>query len=221
MQIRIYPLFSGFFTCLIALTLYSLGNLMAKDTVSIETMGRASTLAELTASKEATLGAGCFWCVEAVFESLEGVESVVSGYMGGQTPNPTYEAICTGTTGHAEVVQITYDPNVISYETILKRFWVAHDPTTLNRQGADVGTQYRSAIFTHSEAQTKIAKASKAEAASLYPDTIVTEISPADIFYPAEYYHQDFYRNNHRHPYCQMVIKPKLKKLDCESGTND
>ena len=194
---------------------------MAKDTVSIETMGRASTLAELTASKEATLGAGCFWCVEAVFESLEGVESVVSGYMGGQTPNPTYEAICTGTTGHAEVVQITYDPNVISYETILKRFWVAHDPTTLNRQGADVGTQYRSAIFTHSVAQAKIAKASMAEAASLYPDTIVTEISQADIFYPAEYYHQDFYRNNHRHPYCQMVIKPKLKKLDGESGTND
>ena len=112
---------------------------MAKDTVSIETMGKASTLAELTASNEATLGAGCFWCVEAVFKSLEGVESVVSGYMGGQTPNPTYEAICTGTTGHAEVVQITYDPNVISYETILKRFWVAHDPTTLNRQGADVG----------------------------------------------------------------------------------
>ncbi len=221
MQIRIYPLFSGFFSCLIALTLYVLGNLMAKDTVSIETMGRASTLAELTATEEATLGAGCFWCVEAVFEFLEGVESVVSGYMGGQTPNPTYEAICTGTTGHAEVVQITYDPNVISYETILKRFWVAHDPTTLNRQGADVGTQYRSAIFTHSEAQTKIAKASKAEAASLYPDTIITEISPADIFYPAEYYHQDFYRNNHRHPYCQMVIKPKLKKLDGESRTND
>jgi peptide-methionine (S)-S-oxide reductase len=134
--------------------------------------------------------------------------------MGGATPNPTYEAICTGMTGHAEVVHISYDPLVIDYETLLNRFWVAHDPTTLNRQGADTGTQYRSAIFTHSKVQAKIAKASKAEAKRLYEDAIVTEISPASIFYPAENYHQDFYRNNRRHPYCQMVIKPKLKNLD-------
>jgi peptide-methionine (S)-S-oxide reductase len=141
--------------------------------------------------------------------------------MGGATPDPTYEAICTGLTGHAEVVQITYDPTVISYEALLKRFWVAHNPTTLNRQGADVGTQYRSVIFTHSEAQADHAKASKAEAAGLFEEAIVTEITPAETFYPAENYHQDFYRNNGQHPYCQMVIRPKLNRLDGEGTMQD
>ena len=221
MPVRIFPSLNGFFTCLIIFTLFVFKLAMAKNKVNIDALDKAFTKAQFTQSEQATLGAGCFWCVEAAFESLDGVGSVVSGYMGGHTHNPTYEAICSGETGHAEVVQITYDPIIISYKTILKRFWVAHDPTTLNRQGADVGTQYRSVIFHHSEAQAEIAKTSKAEAESLYTDSIVTEICPAEIFYPAEHYHQDFYSNNNSHPYCQMVIKPKLKKLNEESITND
>lgn len=213
------PPFNGIFTCFIVLTLLIISYLMAEDMTKTQT--QEDTISGIEASELATLAAGCFWCVEAVFESLMGVESVVSGYMGGTTPNPTYEAICTGLTGHAEVVQIVYDPNVISYEALLKRFWVSHNPTTLNRQGADVGTQYRSAIFTHSEAQAERALASKAEAKELFEDAIVTEITPADTFYPAEKYHQDFYRNNVQHPYCQMVIRPKLNKLDGEGGTID
>tara|TARA_B100001093_G_scaffold360770_2_gene345462 strand:+ start:630 stop:1280 length:651 start_codon:yes stop_codon:yes gene_type:complete len=161
----------------------------------------------------ATLGAGCFWCVEAVFESLKGVEAVISGYTGGQTENPTYEAICSGKTGHAEVIQIKFKPSVISFETILERFWDAHDPTTLNRQGADVGTQYRSAIFYHSASQQKTAINSKANAQASFSDKIVTEIVPAQKFYSAEGYHQNFYQNNQTHPYCQFVIRPKLQKL--------
>ena len=172
------------------------------------------TTGELVEVELATLGAGCFWCVEAVFETLDGVESVVSGYMGGETLNPTYESICTGLTGHAEVVQVHFKPEVITYEALLKRFWLAHDPTTLNRQGADVGTQYRSTIFTHSEEQAEVAEASMAEASNLFAEPIVTQIAPADTFYPAENYHQDFYRNNKLHTYCQMVIRPKLIKLD-------
>lgn len=161
----------------------------------------------------ATLGAGCFWCVEAVFESLKGVEAVISGYTGGQTENPTYETICSGKTGHAEVIQIKFKPSVISFETILERFWDAHDPTTLNRQGADVGTQYRSAIFYHSASQQKTAINSKANAQASFSDKIVTEIVPAQKFYSAEGYHQNFYQNNQTHPYCQFVIRPKLQKL--------
>ena len=161
----------------------------------------------------ATLGAGCFWCVEAVFESLKGVEAVISGYTGGQTENPTYETICSGKTGHAEVIQIKFKPSVISFETILERFWDAHDPTTLNRQGADVGTQYRSAIFYHSASQQKTAINSKANAQASFSDKIVTEIVPAQKFYSAEGYHQNFYHNNQTHPYCQFVIRPKLQKL--------
>ena len=214
MRMSTKPLNNRFFACFIIFALLLTYYLMAEDSTDTEALNKTTTLGELCETEQATFGAGCFWCVEAVFESLDGVETVVSGYMGGATPNPTYEAICTGMTGHAEVVHISYDPSVIDYETLLNRFWVAHDPTTLNRQGADTGTQYRSAIFTHSKVQAKIAKASKAEAKRLYEDAIVTEISPASIFYPAENYHQDFYRNNRRHPYCQMVIKPKLKKLD-------
>lgn len=164
----------------------------------------------------ATFGAGCFWCVEAVFESLAGVHSVTSGYMGGSLENPSYEAICSGTTGHAEVIQIDYDPDVIRYEDLLKRFWIVHDPTTLNRQGADVGTQYRSAIFTHSDEQSALAQSSKAAASKQFDDPIVTEITPASRFYAAENYHQNFYRENPAHPYCQFVIRPKLQSLEAQ-----
>ena len=213
------PKVNRYFACFIFFTLLSVYPFMTRDRISASTETSVSN--KSSQWEQATLGAGCFWCVEAVFETLNGVESVVSGYMGGETLNPTYEAICTGQTGHAEVVQIRFDPDVISYGAILKRFWLAHDPTTLNRQGADVGTQYRSAIFTHSEAQAEIAEASMAEASSLFEDPIVTEITPADTFYPAESYHQDFYRNNQRHPYCQMVIRPKLKKLDGDGAMMD
>jgi len=173
--------------------------------------------AEEKASREiATFGAGCFWCVEAVFENLEGVHDVESGYMGGEVTNPSYREVCRGTTGHAEVTQITFDPSVISYETLLEWLWRSHNPTTLNSQGADVGTQYRSAIFYHSEAQKLAAEASKAAAQKDFSDPIVTEITPASTYYPAEDYHQDYYRLNSGAPYCQMVIRPKLKKLNLE-----
>lgn len=165
--------------------------------------------------EKATLGGGCFWCVEAVFEQLTGVHDVVSGYAGGKVPNPTYEQICTGTTQHAEVTQITFDPEIISYETLLEVFWRTHDPTTRNRQGADVGTQYRSIILTHNEEQRRLAEQSKAatDAAHLWPNPIVTEIAPLEQFYPAEAYHQDFYRNNPNYGYCRVVIDPKMRKL--------
>jgi peptide-methionine (S)-S-oxide reductase len=165
----------------------------------------------------ATLGGGCFWCVEAVYERIDGVRSVVSGYAGGQKANPTYEEVCNGTTGHAEVVQVHFDPEVISYEDILDLFWKAHDPTTLNRQGADVGTQYRSIILYNSEAQAQAAERSKAKAVAYFDDPIVTEIVPLSTFYEAENYHQDYYDNNPYAGYCTFVIKPKLQKLGLES----
>jgi peptide-methionine (S)-S-oxide reductase len=165
-------------------------------------------------TETATLGGGCFWCVEAVYERLPGIISVVSGYAGGQTENPTYEEIGTGKTGHAEVVQIKYDPAKISYEKIIDLFWEAHDPTTLNRQGADTGPQYRSIILTENDDQMRIANESKTRAQSKSKSPIVTEIVPLTKFYPAEDYHQDFYRENPMHPYNQAVIRPKLKKLD-------
>ncbi|MCB9069709.1 MAG: peptide-methionine (S)-S-oxide reductase MsrA [Calditrichae bacterium] len=163
----------------------------------------------------ATFGGGCFWCVEAVFLELKGVEKVVSGYAGGKIPNPTYEQICSGTTGHAEVIQIAFDPAVISYDQLLTVFWHVHDPTTLNRQGADVGTQYRSTIMVHNEEQRSIAEVSKAEtdASGLWNDPIVTEIVPLDVFYPAESYHQDYYNRNPRQGYCSFVIAPKMQKF--------
>jgi peptide-methionine (S)-S-oxide reductase len=165
-------------------------------------------------TETATLGGGCFWCVEAVYERLPGITSVVSGYAGGQTENPTYEEIGTGKTGHAEVVQIKYDPAKISYEKIIDLFWEAHDPTTLNRQGADTGPQYRSIILTENDDQMRIANESKTRAQTKSKSPIVTEIVPLTKFYPAEDYHQDFYRENPMHPYNQAVIRPKLKKLD-------
>lgn len=169
-----------------------------------------------SSSEIATLGAGCFWCVEAVLEQLDGVLSVSSGYMGGESANPSYKDVCTGTTGHAEVVQVEFDPNTISYDAILAWFWRLHDPTTLNRQGADVGTQYRSVIFYHSEAQRESALRSKELAQPDFSDPIVTEISEAGPYYPAEAYHQDYYQNNKTQGYCRAVIAPKLDKLGLE-----
>ena len=162
-----------------------------------------------------TLGGGCFWCLEAVFTQLNGVESVASGYAGGNVPDPSYELVCTGGTGHAEVVQIAFDPAVVSYRDLLQVFFTMHDPTTLNRQGADVGAQYRSVIFYHSNEQLAAANQVIAElsASGLWDDVIVTEVSPLDTFYPAEQYHNDYYERNSTHPYCQAVIAPKVAKL--------
>ncbi|MGH7724476.1 MAG: peptide-methionine (S)-S-oxide reductase MsrA [Candidatus Eiseniibacteriota bacterium] len=163
----------------------------------------------------ATLGGGCFWCVEAVFEPLEGVQKVISGYSGGKTPNPTYEQVCSGESGHAEVVQVTFDPAVIPYRDVLEIFFAFHDPTTLNRQGADSGTQYRSVIFTHSAEQKATAEKFMAEltANKVFPRPIVTQVVPFQAFYPAEAYHQEYYRNNANQPYCQVTIAPKVAKL--------
>ena len=161
----------------------------------------------------ATLGNGCYWCTEAVLQRLPGVLKVRSGFTGGTVPNPTYEQCCSGETGHAEAVEVTFDPKKISYETLLDWFWRMHDPTTLNRQGADVGTQYRSAIFWHSEAQRAAAEKSKKEAQQAFKDPIVTEITKASAFYEADAYHQNYYNSNSSQGYCRAVIAPKLKKL--------
>jgi peptide-methionine (S)-S-oxide reductase len=162
----------------------------------------------------ATLAGGCFWCLEAVFDELQGVEKVESGYAGGHTPNPTYHQVCTGTTGHAEVVQITFDPQVVSFKELLQVFFTIHDPTTLNRQGADVGTQYRSAIFYHTPEQKQVVEQVIAEltAAKVWDDPIVTEVMEFSEFYAAEEYHRDYYRRNPQQPYCQAVIAPKVAK---------
>ncbi len=166
-------------------------------------------------TERATLAAGCFWCVEAVFQCLRGVEEVVPGYAGGHVPNPTYREVCSGRTGHAEAVQITFNPDVIAYADLLDVFWRIHDPTTLNRQGADVGPQYRSAIFYHDEIQRRVAQESKqaAETARLWPGPIVTEITAFTNFYPAEEDHRHYYRRNPDQPYCRLVIDPKIAKL--------
>ena len=164
---------------------------------------------------KATFGSGCFWCTEAVFQQLNGVTQVVSGYAGGEVDNPTYEQVCAGTTGHAEVIQVTYDPEQVSFETLLEVFWKTHDPTTLNRQGNDVGTQYRSVVMYHDEEQKALAEKyrDKLEEAKVFDDPIVTEIVPASQFFPAEKYHQNYYNQNQNQPYCQVMIAPKLKKL--------
>lgn len=177
--------------------------------------GPPVTQPPMTESQQtATLANGCFWCTEAVFQRIQGVEKVVSGYIGGSVKNPTYDQVTEGTTGHAEAVQITYNPKVVSFEKLLEVFWASHDPTTLNRQGHDVGTQYRSAIFFHSEEQKKLAEESKTKHQPDFKDPIVTEITKADVFYPAEAYHQNYYNlNSTRNPYCRVVIWPKLKKL--------
>lgn len=165
--------------------------------------------------KIATFGSGCFWCSEAVFQRLKGVIKVESGYSGGRRENPSYEQVCSGATGHAEVVQVTYDPEIISFEELLEVFWKTHDPTTLNRQGADVGTQYRSVIFYYDDEQKNLAEEykRKLDEAGIYENPIVTEISPLINFYKAEEYHQDYYNNNASQPYCSFVITPKLEKF--------
>ncbi len=167
-------------------------------------------------SRLATFGGGCFWCVEALFERVEGVESVESGYSGGATPNPTYKQVCSGETGHAEAVQVRYDPKKVAYETLLEIFWKTHDPTTPNRQGADVGTQYRSVVFFHDAEQERIAREVKAalEEAKVYARPIVTEIVPFERFWKAEEYHQGYYDLNSNQGYCQVVIGPKIEKLE-------
>jgi peptide-methionine (S)-S-oxide reductase len=163
-----------------------------------------------------TFGSGCFWCTEAIFQQLNGVLKVESGYSGGARPNPTYEQVSSGASGHAEVTQITYDPSVITFEDLLEVFWKTHDPTTLNRQGADVGTQYRSVIFYHNETQKQLAESykTKLDASGAWNNPIVTEISAFKAFYKAEDYHQNYYNNNKRAPYCTFVIGPKLEKFE-------
>jgi peptide-methionine (S)-S-oxide reductase len=187
-------------------------NISVKNLATIETMNDNNN----SGNKDtATLGTGCFWCTEAIFKSLNGVDSVISGYSGGQTENPDYKEVCSGETGHAEVIQVVYDPSVISFGELLEAFWSSHDPTTLNRQGNDVGTQYRSVIFYHNEEQKKIAEQLKKELneKKVFPDPIVTEISPYAKFYRAENYHQQYFELNGNEPYCSYVIRPKLDKF--------
>lgn len=167
-------------------------------------------------TETATLGTGCFWCTEAIFQQLKGVISATSGYSGGHVDNPTYKEVCEGTTGHAEVIQVVYDPTIISFDELLEVFWQTHDPTTLNRQGNDVGPQYRSVIFYHNNEQKEKAEKYKAELdkSKAFDNPIVTEISPFTTFYKAENYHQDYYNNNGSQPYCYYVIRPKLEKFN-------
>jgi len=178
-------------------------------------MGSGTSGAEEPKLAKATLAGGCFWCTEAVYAELKGVTSVTSGYIGGAVPNPTYKDVCTGQTGHAEAIEIDYDPAVVPFETLLEVFFATHDPTTLNRQGADVGTQYRSGIFYHDDEQKRIAEEviAKLDAAKVFPGKIVTEVTKATTFYPAEDYHQDYFANNPFQPYCQAVAAPKVEKV--------
>lgn len=206
-----FGMFSTILTILFILQLQSCGG--QKREPGIESISNAKGASQNM--ETATLAGGCFWCIETIFEDLKGVEKVESGYTGGRTENPTYEQVCSGVTGHAEVVQITFDPSVISYEKLLEIFFHIHNPTTLNRQGADVGDQYRSEIFYHSEAQKKTAEEVilKTGSSGLWKDPIVTAISPFTIFYSAEDYHQNYYKTNPNQGYCSMVIAPKVSKF--------
>jgi peptide-methionine (S)-S-oxide reductase len=168
---------------------------------------------KIMATEMATLGGGCFWCLEAVYQELKGVQQVESGYTGGHVPNPTYEQVCDGTTGHAEVVRLSFDPDVVSYREILEVFFTIHDPTTLNRQGNDVGTQYRSAIYTHSPQQQETARQVIAEMANVWDAPIVTEVSPAGAYYKAEDYHQNYFKQHPLQGYCAFVVAPKVAKF--------
>ncbi len=165
--------------------------------------------------EKATFGGGCFWCLEAIFNRVEGVKNIQSGYAGGESKNPTYEEVCSGETGHAEVIQLEFDPEIIPFEDLLEIFWIAHDPTTLNRQGADIGTQYRSIILPHNKSQKNVAELSKVSwnKKGKYSDPIITEISLLKTFYPAENYHQNYFQNNKTAGYCRLVISPKIKSL--------
>ena len=190
---------------------------LASGTVrAAEPAAKGSPMSDPKATKQATFGGGCYWCTEAVFQRLEGVQKVESGFSGGKLPDPTYEMVCTGTTGHAEVIHITYEPAKIPFEKLLEVFFKTHDPTTLNRQGADSGTQYRSVIFYHDEEQRLTAEKVKAalDASGAYGDKIVTEISPFKAFYKAEDYHQNYFNQNPRQGYCQAIIAPKIEKFE-------
>lgn len=191
--------------------LYSCGQTVRKEKSGADTQ----TNINLQAMETATFGAGCFWCVEAIFQRLNGVEDVKSGYMGGKIKNPTYSEVCSGLTGHAEVIQIKFNPEIITYKDLLEVFFQTHDPTTLNRQGADVGTQYRSVIFYHNDAQKKLAEKIKNELNNnkVFDNPIVTEISEASVFYVAEDYHQNYFNQNASEPYCSFVIQPKVEKF--------
>jgi peptide-methionine (S)-S-oxide reductase len=178
----------------------------------------AQTMNDQAKTETATLAGGCFWCMEAEYQTVPGVLKITSGFAGGNVPNPSYEDVCTGTTGHAEAIQIQYDPSKISYDKILDLFWKAHDPTTLNRQGNDEGTQYRSVIFYGDDAQKALAEKSKAAAQKEFSSPIVTEIVPLKAFYPAEGYHQNYFNNNPGNPYCTFVIRPKVNKFKKETG---
>ncbi len=210
---------AAFFLPVVFLLVLGCGNGKAEGEVSSEDKPMKEGQEAAKGKEVATLGGGCFWCTEAVMERLEGVSDVVSGYMGGHVENPTYEQICTKTTGHAEVIEVTFDPSVISFEEILDVFWQAHDPTTLNQQGADRGPQYRSVIFYHSPEQRNIAMQSmkKLNESGAYSDPAVTEIVEASKFWVAEDYHQNYYElNKNSNPYCRAVISPKMKKLGFE-----
>lgn len=200
-------------------TLFSCAQTQNAEKNMTNNINPAATTVSDAASREtdtATFGTGCFWCTEAIFQQLDGVLKVTSGYSGGTVPNPSYEAVCTGTTGHAECVQVVYDPQKISFDELLEVFWQTHDPTTLNRQGNDVGTQYRSVIFYHNAEQKEKAEKYKAELnkSGAWNNPVVTEISPYKAFYSAENYHQEYYNNNGSQPYCQYVIRPKLEKFE-------
>jgi len=187
------------------------------DEIKTDAMNNDSSSKSITGmtTDTATFGGGCFWCIEAVFQQLNGVLSVSSGYEGGEKADPTYEQVCSGTTGHAEVVQVVFDPALVTYTELLEVFWSVHDPTTPNRQGADIGTQYRSVIYYHNEAQHELADTYKKRLneEGAFPDPVITEISPASDFYKAEAYHQNYYRDNENQPYCSFVIRPKLDKF--------
>jgi peptide-methionine (S)-S-oxide reductase len=200
----------------LALLLGLVAALFPKGELAMPEGGTVLEPAEVPAGMaRATFGAGCFWCTEAVFQQLKGVQSVVSGYSGGSVKNPTYHQVCTGTTGHAEAIQVTYDPTVISYEELLEVFWQTHDPTTANRQGNDVGPQYRSVIFYRTDEQKRLAEEyrQKLNAAGIFSAPIVTEIAPFAEFYRAEGYHQNYFADNSAQPYCRAIIRPKLDKL--------
>tara|TARA_E500000331_G_C17116880_1_gene652121 strand:- start:103 stop:747 length:645 start_codon:yes stop_codon:yes gene_type:complete len=209
------------FLFLTFIAIFSVGCLGTKKDEAMKTEKEETAPIKTEKNQVAILGGGCFWCTEAVFELLEGVDSVVSGYAGGANPNPTYEQICTGATGHAEVIKISFNPSEISYDQLLETFGECHDPTTLNRQGADTGTQYRSTIMYVDEDQKLMAEAWKKKLGSKLADQVVTEIVPSPVFYPAEDYHQDYFRRNPNQGYCTFVIRPKLKKLKLEDKVLD
>jgi len=206
----------GWGALFIAVFLLSFGGALMLTEAKAKTEKRSEL--RMNKTEMATLGGGCFWCLEAVYERIPGVKGVTSGYAGGTAANPTYKQVCTGTTGHAEVVQIEFDPSVLTYAQLLQTFWECHDPTTLNRQGSDRGTQYRSVIFYHNDQQKQTAEQSRIEAQKELADPIVTEIQPLRTFYKAEDYHQQYFDNNQNAPYCTFVIKPKLKKLNLKQN---